>query len=242
MSMFKKTFSTTYLEELSEAYTFLGQNAGAYFDEIKINPEVPSEIQCITNLENNEKTIFTVKITGLTELPTARCNMIFESSKSGFSYSHSTGGQTPLVCGYSCSNGVALAMNYTIRGNFVWTFITKDTNGETIIFMPYLLNSQLYAWAVMPAHPEIQLDPVMLSFNGNQVVNWTFLSDGISLTGMPLRDQSASEEGQVDTLYYSPCLYRVSYSPFSYGSANAHGKLTVNEVDFITNGYIALED
>jgi hypothetical protein len=43
-------------------------------------------------LENDEKTTLTVKISGIPELPTAKCSMSFSSTKTGYTYSNSTGG------------------------------------------------------------------------------------------------------------------------------------------------------
>lgn len=146
----------------------------------------------------------------------------------------------PLKAGFATGHGIALQIGRSgeFQG-FMWLFLNKASDGNVYMFMPHYENSAITPrWVNMDDPSYYGYGQTML--NGS-VGPWTYSASGASLA--PLVTDWESFEQNYFT--HMKGIWRVVATSVPwYGASRPDksvGKMTMNGIEFFTNGYIAME-
>ena len=240
MSITKVTFSKDNATQSDEMFAFLNQYASQYFDVIRRQERLPINLECVINLPNDK----VAKLQFDYHTHSTFCNIIVwtdarESAGEGgyTTLSWDSYGQVPISAGYVTSKGFALQIGTGRQySNFLWLFVSTTESGDTFVFLPNMSYPNITPkWLNM--HKPTAFNSTIGFDNASGAVKayWGLGAGGICLC--PLVTQAYCE--------YSPYLWQIVYTPWPTTTTAVEdriGKVTVNGIEFFTNGYICLQD
>lgn len=223
----KTTFSTNLDIQIDEMLLFLQTYAVGYFDSIEKTSE--NKIVCTINLANDKTSTLTFDY--YSHYPDF-ANVIYATNGGGTSgtstFTWDTYAQVKIRAGYATSKGFCIQIgDGSAYGNFSWVFCSKSSANENVyLFIPQYRYPNLTPNFINMNNPNsYNTTPAM---NTNNLGNWTTSAAQTAIVPMVMRNE----------IDYMHNIWRVAYH--SLGTRS--GKMTLNGVEFITNGYIALQD
>ena len=231
MAITKVDFTNDCETQSNEMFSFLQTYANSLFDSI-IHPEEGDgkhaiNIECSVNNANGGQTVLTFNYYTQSSSQSKYC--ILQISNGSSSFAWGTGNQSECKYGIATKTGIALV--FRAYANCMVIAIAKTPDGHTFIFMPSY------------SYPNISTNygdmytckiGVGLRISTNSTPPITYFSldtgenSGVGLVPMCTKDSES----------YSLDLLRVVYSQY----IGQIGIITVNDIKYFSNGYIALKD
>lgn len=231
MAITKVDFTNDCETQSNEMFSFLQTYANSLFDSI-IHPEEGDgkhaiNIECAVNNANSGQTVLTFNYYTQSSSQSKYC--ILQISNGSSSFAWGTGNQSECKYGIATKTGIALV--FRAYSNCMVIAIAKTPDGHTFIFMPSY------------SYPNISTNygdmytcktGVGLRISTNSTPPITYFSldtgenSGVGLVPMCTKDSES----------YSLDLLRVVYSQY----IGQIGIITVNDIKYFSNGYIALKD
>lgn len=231
MAITKVDFTNDCETQSNEMFSFLQTYANSLFDSI-IHPEEGDgkhaiNIECSVNNANGGQTVLTFNYYTQSSSQSKYC--ILQISNGSSSFAWGTGNQSECKYGIATKTGIALV--FRAYANCMVIAIAKTPDGHTFIFMPSY------------SYPNISTNygdmytckiGVGLRISTNSTPPITYFSldtgenSGVGLVPMCTKDSES----------YSLDLLRVAYSQY----IGQIGIITVNDIKYFSNGYIALKD
>lgn len=225
MSITKVQFSSNINEQASEMWDFISTYATDYFDTIQKGDTNAGDIVCTVNLANEKSSKVIIRYNTSKAYATMEVTTNGRTTSGSEIYQWDSGNQTEITNGYVTSKGFALQVRS--YGNLVWLFVSKTEDDETIVYLPkYAYPNVNPKWINL--HRPDALSEVA-AYNTSSAIMFT--------NSTPL----VAGLCPLATAYefsYSPYLHKVVFS----GYVGQVGKLTMNGIDYVTNGTIALQD
>lgn len=225
MSITKVQFSSNINEQASEMWDFINTYATDYFDTIQKGDTNAGDIVCTVNLVNEKSSKVIIRYNTSKAYATMEVTTNGRTTTGSEIYQWDSGNQTEITNGYVTSKGFALQVRS--YGNLIWLFVSKTEDDETIVYLPkYAYPNVNPKWINL--HRPDALSEVA-AYNTSSAIMFTNSTQGIA--GLcPL--------ATAYVFSYSPYLHKVVFS----GYVGQVGKLTMNGIDYVTNGTIALQD
>lgn len=225
MSITKVQFSSNINEQASEMWDFISNYAEDYFDTIQRGDTHAGDIVCTVNLDGGKSSKVIIRYDTTKAYATMEVTTDGRTESGSQILSWDSGNQAEITNGYVTSKGFALQVRS--YGNGIWLFVSKTEDGETIVYLPkYAYPSLNPKWINL--HRPDGCSQVA-AYNTTSYSMFTNSTQGIA--GLcPL--------ATADEFSYSPYLHKVVFS----GYVGQVGKLTMNGIDYVTNGMIALQD
>ena len=235
----KVEFSADNAAQSLEMFDFLNTYATDYFDNITRNSST-GDIACSIHLGYNQygDELYS-SLTFNYHSYVGFCNVIYTTnarSSQSPTLQWDTYGQVPIGYAYVTDKGFCLQISKNGKAyqGFLWVFISKGKNGNTYLFMP-----QMSYPSLTPRWINMHVPDNYGSSGGfnYETGAYTFTNSAKGVSLAPIVTTGNFE--------YLPYIWRVIDTPYLWSKSTplaSIGKMTMNGVTFVTNGYIALQD
>ena len=225
MSIIKVQFSSNINVQASEMWDFMSTYAEDYFDTLQRGDTNPGDIVCTVNLDGGKTSKVIIRYNTSQAYATMEVTTNGRTTSGSQTLQWDSNNQTEITNGYVTSKGFALQVRS--YGNGIWLFVSKTEDGETIVYLPKY------------SYPS--LNPKWMNLHRPDGCSQVAAYSTTGVTMFTNSTPSVAGLCPLVTAYefsYSPYLHKVVFSGFS----GLVGKMTMNGIDYVTNGMIALQD